>query len=276
MYKIAYLASDVIAVDLLQTLLQIGNLQVVGSKPDRAAKRGLKLTPTPIKQKALAEGLTVFTEPPTYQLLQQYQVDLVLVFAYGNFIDQQIFENIPTINIHPSLLPVYRGPSPIQTALLNGDSQTGVSLFFINKQMDAGDLLLQEKIIIDPNDNYQSLSEKVIAVSSQLVKQLLSLSLDQIFALRKPQDEKLVSFCRLIQKEDQRITVNESPQQIHNKVRAIGGFIEKSGKRIKIIETKISQEGLTILKVQLPGKNVISYRDFLNANPALAIGEIIK
>lgn len=276
--KIAYLASDKIAVPILEHLIGSSQQEValVGSRPDKNARRGLKLTATPVKQIALANELDVFTEKPSIALFKQHNIDLILVFAYGLFISQEVYENIPTINIHPSLLPKYRGPSPIQTALLNGDLQTGVTLFHIDQQMDAGDVVFQEKLDIDINDNYQKLSEKVIDRSIKLTSELLKLSPEQISAKRTPQDDSQATFCQMLQKEDQRVSLGESIEKIHNKVRAIGGFVETGQKRIKIIETKRTAEGLEILKVQLPGKKVINYQDFLNANPPLDIGEVIK
>jgi len=275
--NLAYFASDQIAVPILDHIInnQLAEVVLIVTKPNQQAKRGLKLNPTPVKEYALNKNIEISTKEPNLALLTEKGIDVILVFAYGMFINENIFNGFPTINIHPSLLPKYRGPSPIQTALLNGDSTTGVSFFFIDKDMDSGDIIVQENIVIDINDNYQSLAKKIIKTSTEMCTQLFQQDIEKWQTQKIKQDSKKATFCQKINKEDSRIIPGESPNSIHNKVRSIGGFIEKTGIRFKIIETKLTESGLELTKVQLPGKNIISYKDFLNSNQPINIGEIL-
>ena len=274
--KIAFFASDKIAIPILEHIVSndLAKIVLVMTKPDRAAKRGLKLMATAIKSRALELGLSVLTEEPTPEILQRYEVARILVFAYGEFITKSVFSALPTINIHPSLLPKYRGPSPLQTALLNGDNQTGVTIFFIDTKMDAGDIIYQEAFDLIDEDDYISLAEKAILHSKKLIDKMLLLDDIALKEISYKQNESEATICELIKKEDSRIYEQETPVKIHNKVRAIGGFIEREGKRIKIIETKLIDNSLYLIKVQLEGKKAVNYKEFIAAYPALNIGEV--
>jgi len=273
--KIAFLASDRIALPILEFLARTQQLALVYTRPDTPAKRGLELTPTPVKERSQQLSIKVSTEKPTLAELQRIGIDLVLVFAYGQFIKADIFQALPTINIHPSLLPKYRGPSPIQTALLHGDKLTGVTFFFISQGMDEGDILYQETLPLEVNDNYDSVSKKVVALSEKMLDKLLTMDPGPWQKMRQAQDPAQASICKLIEKEDRRILAEDTPEKIHNKVRAFGGFVERQGKRIKLLRTSWQENKLYLELVQPEGKKPLSYPDYLNGYPPLDLGEIL-
>ncbi len=258
--NVIFFGSAAFSVPALAALIKSNiTIPLVVTVPDKPAGRGMKLQGTPIKEFALEHGLNVTTELPKAIDLKKYAPDHVIVVAYGKFLPDELVNTYSCINIHPSLLPKYRGPSPIQTALLNGDTETGVTTMMVSHDMDAGDILLQEKTTIDINEKYSELEQRL----SQIGANLLVRTLDQdVPALRKKQDEKDVTFCRKITNEDGLIDWSKAPREIHNKVRAITAFTIVNGKRIKVLETRMNNDILEIVTVQPEGKKPMSYEEF--------------
>ena len=256
--RLAFFGSPDFALPTLRKLVQDTrfSVQLVATQQDRPAGRGLSLMPTPVKQAALAAGLPVYEDIPAAGDLQG--VEKIVVVAYGRKIPAEITARWPCINLHPSRLPQYRGPSPLQSALLNGDGQTAVTTLLINEKMDAGDILLQEDIAIGPNLQFSALRDICAARGAELiVKTLLSDT-----NLRRPQDEAAATYCRKITREDSLIQPGENLWQIHNKVRAIGAFLTHRGKRVKILETNYQSDALEIITVQPEGRRPMKYTDF--------------
>jgi len=259
--KIVFFGTPEFAVPTLKKLIT-ENFEVVAvvTMPDRPAHRGQKDQPSPVKLIAQENKIPVYYEIPSVDQLKKWGTEKIVVIAYGKMIPEVIYKNWPSLNVHPSKLPQYRGPSPLQSALLNGDSQTAVTIMLIDKEMDAGDIVLQEEVVVDQNENLQSLHDRTAEIGAVLMTKALKLDLEKI---RKPQDHALATKCKKIKKEDSQINWNDSPQKIHNVVRAIGGFTMKEGKRVKILKTQIKEGQLEILEVQPEGKQKMTYNDFV-------------
>lgn len=208
---------------------EIRGLDIVGvvSQPARKVGRGKKLQDPPVASFAKEHGiLTLQPEKASDQdFLNQLRAlapDLIITAAYGQILTQA-FLDIPsrgTINIHPSLLPIYRGATPVQASLLNGDEETGVSILFTVKKMDAGNIIVQEKYEIKKDDTTGSLLTRMFQVSGQLVGQAIAKLADKNFT-GEIQDENLVVHCKKIQKQDGFLNFQEASENIVNKYRGL-------------------------------------------------------
>lgn len=259
--KIAFFGSPDFALPSFQKLLSQFEIVLAATQPDRPAGRGMKLKPTAIKQAALEIGLPVFESIPSAEDLRMAGVEKIAVVAYGRMIPAEIVNGWECINLHPSLLPKYRGPSPMQSALLNGDAETAVTTMLINEKMDAGDILLQEKIPVGENLNLAELEKLCAGRGAELLAKTL---ISDIQKIRQPQNETEAIYCRKITKEDALIMPGESLWQIHNKVRAIGAYLTYKEKRVRILATEYKNNCLQILTVQPEGKAPMAYADFKN------------
>jgi methionyl-tRNA formyltransferase len=268
--KIVFFGTPEFAVPTLKKLIS-ENFEVVAvvTMADRPAHRGQKDQPSPVKVVAEQHKIPVYYEIPTPEQLKNWGAEKIVVIAYGKMIPAEIYKNWHSLNVHPSKLPQYRGPSPLQSALLNGDSQTAVTIMLIDKEMDAGDIILQEEMDIDQNENLQSLHDRAAERGAELMIEGLKLDLEKI---RMPQDHAQATRCKKIKKEDSQINWNDSPQKIHNIVRAIGGFTIKDGKRVKILKTHIKDNKLEILEVQPEGKKEMDALSFWNG-ARLSVGD---
>jgi len=212
-----------------------------------------------------------------------------MIIAYGRIIPDKILKlsELLALNIHPSQLPLLRGPSPIQTALLKGFKITGISLMQLDSQMDHGPLLAQEKIEINPEDNFLTLSKKLTSISQDiLAKNVIKYLSNQLTPL--PQDHQQATFCKIIKKEDGRIDWLKPAQEINNQIRAFNpwpsAFFDLNGLNIKIFKAQItennlkpaeilidqdkliigtSQKSLEILELQPAGKKIMRAAEFI-------------
>jgi methionyl-tRNA formyltransferase len=266
MKRIIYFGSPSFAVPTLEKLCQQSTIKVVAviTQPDRPAGRGMQLTSTPVKVAAQKAGLPVYE---SLDIVSTLTFDYGVVVAYGKFIPESIFLKWPCVNLHPSLLPKYRGPSPMQSALLNGDAETGVTTMLISKEMDAGDILMQQTIPLEINTTIAELHDRCAYEGADLIVKTLEQDIEKI---RKPQDNTVAVFCKKIENADSEIVSTDTPEKIHNKVRAIGGFMMHRGKRVKILKTRWNN-GLQIELVQPEGKPPMEYNAFINGYGALVL-----
>jgi methionyl-tRNA formyltransferase len=230
--------------------------------------------------------------------------DLIILTAYGQIIPQEILD-IPkyhALNIHPSFLPKYRGASPIQSVILNGEIETGVCLMIMDAEMDHGDIISNSRFLISNKPTYKELSKNLSDVGAELLIKTLP---DYIDGKIQPQEQNhsQMTLCKLIKKEDGKIDWNKSAQEIERQIRAFQEWPESytdfNGKILKILEADLSiipsnkkpgevffteqnnlavqtSNGFLILKtLQLEGKNPIPAKDFLNGHKEI-IGTILK
>lgn len=247
MKKIAFMGSDPIALPLLNYLYSQGknDFKLVGviSQPDRPSGRGHKVTPNPISAWALEKGLPLFQpeKPSEIELnwLKDESIDLVLVMAYGHIIRQNFLDTPPLgmINFHGSLLPKYRGASPVEASIASGDTETGITLMDMIAKMDAGGVMDQEKVTISDTDTSESLRLKLGECCVPLIARNLPTILKNQHAFI-PQDESKVTYTRKITKEDGWLNFNSPAKTLDCRVRALtpwpGGFFKMEDTVIKI------------------------------------------
>ncbi len=285
--KILFLGTSDFAVPALQALVDSG-YEVVGvvTVPDKPVGRKKLVTPPPVKVLAHKYNLQIFQPEKLKEndelLKQLLTLDSTIgvTVAYGKIIPEELLglPKLGVINIHPSLLPKYRGPSPIQTALLNGDKETGVTIMQVDAQVDHGAILAQEKMVIEKNDNYSSLQTKLAKTGANL---LISTLLRYLSTELKPQaqNESKATFTKIIKTEDGEIAESESVEQALNKIRALnpepGTYTIINGKRLKILEARpttdltkpilhLTDGAIEFLKVQSDGGRPMSGQDWRN------------
>lgn len=282
--------------------------------PDKPIGRKQVFTPSLVKKWAIETNLSVLEpdkvkKPEWVAKIKELTPDLIILCAYGQIIPQEILD-IPkykALNIHPSLLPKYRGASPIQSVIINGDKETGVCLMVMDAEMDHGDIISNSKFPISNKLTYKELSKDLSDLGAELLIKTLP---DYIDNKIQPQEQNhdQATFCKLIKKEDGKIDWNKSAEEIERQVRAYQEWPESytdfNGKNLKIIEanpvkssTTINEaskktgevfladtnelavqtnNGILILKtIQLEGKNPVSVRDFLNGHKEI-IGSILQ
>ncbi len=251
--RVVFLGTPEFAVPSLQALANSRHeVALVVTQPDRPAGRGLKLTPPPVKIAAQQLGLTVFqpeklNEPESLKVIAEARPDVLVVVAYGRILKEQCLALPPKgcINVHPSLLPKYRGPAPIQHAILNGDEVTGVTTMFMDVGMDTGDIILQREVPISPDDTAGTLSEKLSKVAAELLVETLDL-LEQGIAPRLPQDHSQATYAPILPPEIAHLDFSQPAEKLRNIIRALnpepGAYAFFRGKRVKFWMAKVSEE----------------------------------
>jgi methionyl-tRNA formyltransferase len=271
---ILFMASSSFAMPTLEELHQKFKpaLQGIFTRADKPRGRGQHLHQNLFKKWALSYDIPCYTPLNKAELVAQVKAlnpDLIIVIAYGLIFPKELTDQYFCLNVHASLLPKYRGPSPIQTALLNGDQQTGLTLMHMNEKMDEGAILSQATITINETDNLMSLHEKLSLQAAPLLSNYLKeqIATGQIKALK--QDHAQASYCHKIHSSDLEIT-EQNPQLILHKIRAFaprpGAYIYRHNKRIKILDAKIEKSELILITVQPEGKKPMSYQDYLLAH----------
>ena len=256
-----FLASAAYALPALQRLVKGGYAPAaVITRPDRPAGRGKKLAATPVKQEAQQYGLKILqpeNKGQLYALLQELRPPLLINVAYGMILPETVL-NLPPggcLNLHPSFLPRYRGAAPIHRALMAGEKETGVTLMFMAVRLDAGDIILQERVPVSVEDNYGTLHDRLAEVGADLLLEGLKL-FDQGQLPRIPQDDRLATFAPPLTREEEKINWSEPAEKIFNLVRALapspGAFTSYRGMRLKIWKTGLPEENRGRVK-GLPG-----------------------
>lgn len=306
--RILFMGTPEIAKEILKCLLD-NNYNVVATvtQEDKEVGRKRILTYPPVKQFALQHNIKVFQPHKIrldYEFVKDLDIDLIITCAYGQILPQVLLDipRIACINIHTSLLPKYRGASPIQEALKQGDKETGITIMEMIDKMDAGDIYLQKKIAIDQDDNYTTLLEKMTSLAQEAILEALPKIIEDPSKKTK-QDESKVSFCKKILKEDEHLSLELSKEEFINHIRMlamnIGGYLYLRDEVFKIYKAKIVsseiigkvgeiikadknglylqlKDGIISLEiVQKQGKNILSFRDYLNGDKHI-LNEILK
>jgi len=245
-FNLAFLGSDEIALPVLN-YLQTGcssvSISAVLTQPDRRSGRGRKLAPNAIKAWANTNSIPCHSpEKPgadDCDWLKEQKIDILLVMAYGHILKKSFLEVAPSgcYNLHASLLPKYRGASPIETAIAQGEKQTGVTLMKVVPRMDAGPIIDSEGVKISEKDNGQNLRNKISKACLPLVERNI-ISIAKGLSDQDMQDESLATYCRKLNKEDGNLNFSSSANQLVDRIRAFsswpgcGFFID--GKKIRI------------------------------------------
>ncbi|MFC3414392.1 methionyl-tRNA formyltransferase [Algoriphagus hitonicola] len=296
--RIIFMGTPEFAVPALEKLVDAGwNVVGVITAPDKPQGRGQKLVGSPVKQAAERLGIPILQptnlkNPEFQQELKDLKADLQIVVAF-RMLPESVWSMPPlgTFNLHASLLPDYRGAAPINWAIINGETETGVTTFFLKHEIDTGSIIFQEKVSILPEDDLGSVYEKLMNVGSDLVlKTVEAIAKDELKPLI--QDEsKALHHAPKIFKETGKIDWNQDASSIHNLVRGLSPYpaawAEFEGKIWKFFKTKIHKSSkalapgefwsdgkntfligtgtvpLEILELQLEGKKRMKTEDFL-------------
>ncbi len=226
--RIAFLGTPDFAVPSLTALVHAGH-DVVGvfTQPDRPKDRGHKTQPSAVKQAALEHGLTVYEferirRAEGVAAMAALAPDLMVTAAFGQILPQKLLD-IPKygcVNVHGSLLPKYRGPAPIQWAVINGEAETGITTMMTDAGVDTGDILLQKRTCIDPEETAGELFARLAALGAETLLETIAL-LEQGKLTRTPQDHAAATHFPMLDKTFGRIDWNKSPQEIVNLVRGV-------------------------------------------------------
>lgn len=244
--RVVFFGSPEAAVPSLERLLADGHeLPIIVTQPDKPAGRGKRLTACAVKRFALAGGLPVLQpeslrkDPGIAAELEAARPDIGVVVAFGQILPLAVL-SLPrrgTLNVHFSLLPRYRGASPVAWSILNGDTRTGVTVMEINERMDEGDILAQAEADIDPRETAQTLERRLAGIGAGLLSETLN-GLDQIE--RRPQNPALATYAPKLRKEDGRLDWSRDAEAIDRCVRAFtprpSAFTSFRGRRIIVLE----------------------------------------
>jgi len=244
--NIVFFGSPQTAIPSLKALLKAGHsVPLVITQPDRPSGRGRNLKPCPVKKFAEKNKIPVLQpakirkDKECFNALKKINPDINVVAAYGQIIPSEIIylPRYDSINIHFSYLPKYRGASPVQWALLNGEKKTGITLFRLNEKMDQGDILARKSVWIRQDENSMELEERLAEISAPFLVETLS-KIGTI--LPEPQDHTKATYAPLISKQDGRIKWEKTAESIYNQVRAFfpwpSSFTFFDKKRMKIIK----------------------------------------
>ena len=273
--RIVFMGTPAFAVPSLKALLDRGeNVVCVVTQPDRPKGRGRKIMMPPVKELALKASIPVL-QPESIRgdeflaELRQYHPDIIGLTAYGNILPENII-NLPplgTINVHGSLLPKYRGAAPIQWALINGETETGITIMQMDKGVDTGDILLQEKLPIGPEDTAGSLSGKLAELGGKALGAALDLlRLDKLNPTQ--QNNNLASLAPLLNKEDGLVNWLHSAVQISCQIRGLDPwpttYTTLSGKRLRLFSPEVADKSLCLgCSISEPGIICTANRDGL-------------
>ncbi len=254
--RIGFFGTPQIAAYCLETLADAHDIAFIVTNEDKPCGRNLHVRCCPAKEVALERGIR-FHHPPSLKdpafldALTAEAAELFVVVAFGRIIPRTVFEmpRLGSINLHPSLLPRYRGAAPIEWAIINGETETGVTVQMINERLDAGDIVLQKKLSISPDYTAEDLYEAVRPLGAGLLLEAID-ALGSGTAQPKPQNESEATYCGKIDHEFARIDWNAGALEIHNRVRGLnprpGAWTEFRGDHIKIWRTAPAS-------VELPG-----------------------
>lgn len=241
--KILFFGTPRFAEMILGRLLESRH-EVVGvvCQSDKPAGRGNKMASPHIVSFAKERGLSVFQFEKLSEHIEDFKAidcDLAVTASYGKYLPAKLLNLFPVVNVHPSLLPKYRGGTPIQSALLAGDAVTGVSIMKTGVGMDDGDIYARKEVEVAPEDDYTSLHDKLAQVGAEILLKTLD-EIESGVATPSKQDEEKATYVKLIQKEDGLLDFSQNAQTLVNKVRAFCespvAYFFVDGQRIKVFK----------------------------------------
>lgn len=298
--KIVFMGTPEFAVGALEALILAGHeITAVVTQPDKPKGRGKELQFPAVKECALKYGIPVFQPakikmPEAVSQLKTYEADIYVVAAFGQILSKEILEIPPLgcVNIHASLLPKYRGAAPIQWAIIDGETKSGVTIMQMNEGLDTGDMLYVKEVEITSSDTAESLSNKLIEAGAQAIVEALPL-LEAGKLMPVKQDDSKSCYAKMLQKSMGRIDWNRDAEEIHRLIRGLtpwpSAYTYINGKQLKIFQAALTERStenpaepgvilqkdkdsvtvqtgrgtLRIESVQIEGKKRMSMHDFL-------------
>lgn len=297
MTRVMFMGTPEFSVPILEMLIKKYDVVAVVTQPDKEVGRKKILTPSPIKELALKNNIPVLTPRKIKEEIKDvllFNPDIIVTCAYGQIVPSEIL-NYPTygcINVHASLLPKYRGGAPIQRVIMNGECKTGITIMYMNEGLDTGDMIEKKEVLIDINDNYTVLHDKLSLAGTTLLDEVLPQILNGEIE-REKQDDNDASYAPIIKREDEKIDFSKKSIEVYNHIRGLsdvpGAYALLDGKILKIYSSSISDnvyerakngeivkiyddgigistcdKEIIITSIKPEGKNRISVRDYLN------------
>ena len=267
--KLVLMGTNDFVVPMFDAILNAGHeIMAVFTRAPRPAGRKQILTPSPVNIWANAKNLPVYTNIRDYNL----SPDMIVVVSYGVILRDNVLNSAPCVNIHPSCLPKYRGPSPIRTAIYNGDTKSAVCLMQVTPDMDAGDIYIQREFDIGENETNTDIENKVSKIGAEIFVEYLS---NPSGYVPMPQIGT-PTYTRKFTGADEIIDWSRGARAIHNQIRALGaGRTKINGTDVKILETRVENNELKIIRIQPAGKKPMDWKSFLNGlrGAEIKIGE---
>ena len=310
--KILFMGTPDFALFSLRALVEAGeNVIGVVTQPDKPKGRGYTLTPPPVKVYATEQGIPVY-QPNTLRgeefanLLSELSPDLIIVVAYGKILPANVLEfpKYGCINVHGSLLPAYRGAAPMQRAIMEGQTETGITTQMMADGIDTGDMLLISKVAIQENDNFETIHDKLGECGANTLLNTLK-KLRAGTLTRTKQDDSIATYAAKIEKSDCLIDFTKSANEVHNQIRGLSPIplsftYTPDGKMLKVCATEVEKrEGtlapagtvlslaggkievacgvgsIAILSVLPEGKKRMAAADFINGRK-LSVGDLLS
>jgi methionyl-tRNA formyltransferase len=276
--RLIFMGTPEFACPTLQMLIDRGeNIVTVITQPDRPKGRGQQTLPPPVKVLAELHSIPVM-QPPKVRVpevvesIRQLRPDLIVVVAFGQILPKSLLD-IPThgcINVHASLLPRYRGAAPLNWCIINGEAETGVTTMMMDVGLDTGDMLLKKSTPIDPDENTQSLHDRLAKIGAEALAETLDL-LQAGKLVREKQDDSLTCYAAMLKKEDGLIQWEKAAPAVKNLVRGMtpwpGAFTYLDGKLLKVYRVR------TAAGSGMPGAVLTVGRDGIEV--ACGIGSVI-
>lgn len=308
MIKSVFMGTPDFALPSLKWIYENTDLQLIVTKEDKINARGKKIVLSAVKEFALENEIS-YIQPSSlkdesvYNKLKEIDPDLIVVVAYGKIIPKNIIDlpKFGIINVHSSILPKYRGASPIHSALINGDDKTGVSIMFINEGLDTGDVLKIITTDITEEDDLGTLTERLAKLGSDALSHVVPTLIDKTYVATK-QDDSLATLVKPIKKEEMKIDFSKTNVEIFNLVRGLSphpcAYTIKNGENIKIYKVEkidkdyqkpfgtvveLTKKGpiisckngsILITSAKFEGKKVMSGTDIVNGRKLL-LGDVI-
>lgn len=294
--KVIFMGTPEFAVPVLQTLIDNTEVVLVVTQPDKLVGRNKVLTPPPIKQLALENNIEVF-QPikirEDYERITSLNADLIITCAYGQIIPEEILNNprLGCINVHASLLPRLRGGAPIHHAIIDGEEKTGITIMYMDKKMDTGDIISTVEYKIKDTDNVGTLHDELSKLGSELLLQTLPSIVDGTNN-RTPQNHDEATYAWNIKREEEHLTFNRPSKEILNQIRGLNPWPTANAiildQEVKILEAYIGEKDsklspgivceinkdnfaittndkiIHITKVKPFGKKIMDARDYIN------------
>ena len=304
--QIVFMGTPDFAVGALEALITQGHeITAVVTQPDKPKGRSKELQFPPVKECAVKHGIPVFQPrriktPEAIEELKKYPADIYIVAAFGQILSQEILDlpKYRCLNIHASLLPKYRGASPIQRVIIDGEAETGVTIMQMNAGLDTGDMLLVKKTPIDPEETAEMLFDRLSALGAQALAEILP-RLDDLHPVPQPAGD--FGYAKMISKSMSPLDWNRSAAQLHDQVRGLYSWpcatTTIGGKTVKVLSARLSEQkgstpgavieskgklvvacgdggGLELLTVQPQGKKAMDAKAFLAGHP-VAVGTVL-
>ena len=249
--RILFMGTPDFAAASLKALVNAG-ADIVGvfTQPDKPQGRKKALIPSAVKAYALEQGLAVY-QPTTlrsdesFGLIEKLSPDIIIVAAYGKILPERIigYPRLGCINVHGSLLPKYRGAAPIQRAIIDGETETGVTIMYMDAGIDTGDMLAKTVVGIEPDDDFGTLHDKLAAAGAKLLVETID-SLENNTARREKQDDLKSNYAAKIENADCLLSFDDTAQNVHNRIRGLSPFplavVEHNGKALKLVASEIA------------------------------------